>query len=134
MMNRFGVTMIQVRLSQFVRVMILGLQVLGLAILTGFKHGNAAQGERPPNVVVIFIDDMGYADINPFGATEYQTPNLNRMADEGRRFTDFVVSSAVCSASRSALLTGCYHVRVGISGALGPKSNIGLNADEVTCC
>ena len=124
--------MIQVRLSQFVRVMILCLQVLGLAILTGFKHGNAAQGERPPNVVVIFIDDMGYADINPFGATEYQTPNLNRMADEGRRFTDFVVSSAVCSASRSALLTGCYHVRVGISGALGPKSNIGLNADEVT--
>ncbi|MGB7326853.1 MAG: sulfatase [Rubripirellula sp.] len=86
----------------------------------------------PPNIVVIFIDDMGYADINPFGATEYQTPNLNRMASEGRKFTDFVVSSAVCSASRSALMTGCYHRRVGISGALGPKSNIGIAERETT--
>lgn len=94
--------------------------------------GTKSKDKQPPNVVVIFIDDMGYADINPFGATKYETPNLNRMAAEGRRFTDFVVSSAVCSASRSALLTGCYHVRVGISGALGPKSNNGLHADEVT--
>ena len=86
----------------------------------------------PPNVVVIFMDDMGYADINPFGSNKYKTPNLNRMADEGRKFTDFVVSSAVCSASRAALMTGCYHRRVGIQGALGPKSNIGINADEVT--
>ncbi|KAA5546986.1 sulfatase [Roseiconus nitratireducens] len=85
-----------------------------------------------PNVVIIFIDDMGYADIGPFGATDYPTPNLDRMASEGRRFTDFVVSSAVCSASRSALMTGCYHKRVGISGALGPKADIGLNPDETT--
>ncbi|TWU00931.1 sulfatase family protein [Stieleria varia] len=88
--------------------------------------------DPPPNVVVIFIDDMGYADINPFADTGYPTPNLDRMAAEGRRFTDFVVSSAVCSASRSALMTGCYHRRVGISGALGPKSEIGLNPDETT--
>ena len=83
--------------------------------------------DRPPNVVVIFIDDMGYADINPFGDTKYPTPNLDRMANEGRRFTDFVVSSAVCSASRSALLTGCYHRRIGFAGALGPKANTGIN-------
>jgi arylsulfatase A-like enzyme len=82
--------------------------------------------------VVIFIDDMGYADIGPFGAPSEITPNLNRMAAEGRVFTDFVVSSAVCSASRSALLTGCYHVRVGIHGALGPKSDRGINEDETT--
>jgi arylsulfatase A-like enzyme len=88
--------------------------------------------ERLPNVVVIFIDDMGYADINPFGDTSYPTPNLDRMADEGRKFTDFVVSSAVCSASRSALLTGCYHRRIGFSGALGPKANVGLNSSETT--
>ncbi len=88
--------------------------------------------DRPPNVVVIFMDDMGYADINPFGASEYETPNLNRMASEGRIFTDFVVSSAVCSASRAALLTGCYHTRVGIRGALGPKHDIGINANELT--
>ncbi|QDT13137.1 sulfatase [Planctomycetes bacterium K23_9] len=88
--------------------------------------------DRPPNIVVIFIDDMGYADINPFGGTAYPTPNLDRMADEGRKFTDFVVSSAVCSASRSALLTGCYHRRIGFSGALGPKANVGINPNETT--
>ncbi|WP_315851434.1 sulfatase [Rhodopirellula sp. MGV] len=92
----------------------------------------AAAKDTPPNVVVIFIDDMGYADINPFGSTAYPTPNLDRMAADGRKFTDFCVSSAVCSASRSALLTGCFHKRIGISGALGPKSNIGINANETT--
>ncbi|QDV61328.1 sulfatase family protein [Crateriforma conspicua] len=88
--------------------------------------------DAPTNVVVIFIDDMGYGDIGPFGATDYPTPNLDRMAAEGRRFTDFVVSSAVCSASRSAIMTGCLHRRIGIAGALGPASKIGINADEVT--
>ena len=92
----------------------------------------AHSADAPPNVVVIFIDDMGYADIGPFGARGYSTPNLDRMAAEGRKFTDFCVSSAVCSASRSALMTGCYHKRIGISGALGPKANIGINADETT--
>ena len=87
---------------------------------------------KPPNVVVIFMDDMGYADIGPFGAKGYETPHLDRMAAEGRKFTDFYVTQAVCSASRAGLLTGCYNVRVGILGALGPKSTIGLNANEVT--
>ena len=103
--------------------------LLAVTLICWNGHTHAAQ---PPNVVVIFMDDMGYADINPFGATAYQTPNLNRMAAEGRIFTDFVVSSAVCSASRSALLTGCYHTRIGIRGALGPKSNNGINASETT--
>ena len=85
-----------------------------------------------PNIVIIFIDDMGYADIGPFGAEGYKTPHLDRMAKEGRIFTDFYVTQAVCSASRAGLLTGCYNVRVGIGGALGPKSTIGINADEVT--
>ena len=88
--------------------------------------------DRPPNVVVMFIDDMGYADIGPFGARGYQTPYLDRMAKEGIRFTDFQVSSAVCSASRAALITGCYHRRVGISGALGPASKNGINKNEMT--
>ena len=86
---------------------------------------------RPPNVVLIFVDDMGYADISPFGG-KVATPNLDRMAREGRKFTNFHVSSAVCSASRSALLTGCYHNRVGIHGALGPGAKIGLNPEETT--
>lgn len=85
-----------------------------------------------PNIVLFYIDDMGYADIGPFGAKSYPTPNLDRMAKEGRRFTDFHVSSAVCSASRVALMTGCYHERVGISGALGPNAKIGISSEEVT--
>lgn len=92
----------------------------------------AGAAERPPNVVIIFIDDMGYGDIGPFGAEGYETPNLDRMAQEGRTFTDFYVTQAVCSASRAGLLTGCYNVRVGILGALGPGSPIGINPDEVT--
>lgn len=107
------------------------IRLLVVVLSVGWSSLAAAQ-DRPPNVVVIFIDDMGYADINPFGATAYRTPNLNRMAREGRLFGDFVVSSAVCSASRAALMTGCYHVRVGIHGALGPKSNIGINPSELT--
>ena len=109
------------------------LPILVATLLTSIS-GTPADGDQlpPPNVVVIFMDDMGYADINPFGGTKYKTPHLDRMATEGRKFTDFVVSSAVCSASRSALMTGCYHRRVGISGALGPKSNSGINPDELT--
>ncbi|MEX2213286.1 MAG: sulfatase [Phycisphaeraceae bacterium] len=92
----------------------------------------AIAADRSPNIVVIFIDDMGYADIGPFGATAYKTPHLDRMAKEGRRFTDFYVTQAVCSASRAGLLTGCYNVRVGIQGALGPAANFGLNPEEMT--
>ena len=113
--------------------MLLRLFIACTALLTGLNETRIqAANDAPPNIVVIFIDDMGYADISPFGATAYKTPNLTRMAEEGRIFSDFVVSSAVCSASRSALLTGCYHTRIGIRGALGPKSNIGLNPDETT--
>lgn len=85
-----------------------------------------------PNIVVIFIDDMAYADIGPFGATGFSTPNLDRMAAEGRKFTDFQVTSAVCSASRAALLTGCYHRRVGFAGALGPNAKVGIAEQEMT--
>lgn len=92
----------------------------------------APAADRPPNFVIIFIDDMGYADIGPFGADAYKTPNLDRLAKEGRVFTDFYVSQAVCSASRASLMTGCYNVRVGILGALGPQSRNGIAAREVT--
>ncbi len=91
-----------------------------------------SHADRLPNLVIIFVDDLGYADIGPFGATSYPTPHLDAMAKRGRKFTDFVASSAVCSASRAALLTGCYHGRVGISGALGPRSKIGIHENELT--
>jgi len=101
---------------------------LGLLYLTA----SCASAESTPNIVVIFIDDMGYADIGPFGAKHYATPNLDRMAREGRVLTDFHAATAVCSASRAALLTGCYPDRVGIQGALGPNAKHGLNPDETT--
>jgi arylsulfatase A-like enzyme len=103
-----------------------------LLLLATCLASPALSADRPPNVVVIFIDDMGYGDIGPFGAEGYETPHLDRMAKEGRIFTDFYVTQAVCSASRAGLLTGCYNVRVGILGALGPKAQHGINADEVT--
>ena len=100
---------------------------------SAFIHAtNTAKTVKTPNIVVIFIDDMGYADIGPFGAKAYPTPHLDRMAKEGRKFTDFYVTQAVCSASRASLLTGCYNVRIGIMGALGPKSSHGISSDEVT--
>ena len=109
------------------------LSVLGSPWLWLTANTSAAEPDTSqPNVILIFVDDMGYADIGPFGADGYSTPHLNRMAREGMRFTDFLVSSAVCSASRAALMTGCYHRRVGISGALGPAAKHGINAGEVT--
>ena len=87
---------------------------------------------RLPNIVLILADDMGYGDLNCYGATRYSTPNLDRLAAGGVRFTNFYVSQAVCSASRAALLTGCYANRVGIGGALFPGSKIGLNPQEET--
>ncbi len=94
--------------------------------------GEPAKDGRAPNFVVIYIDDMGYGDIGPFGAEGYATPNLDRMAEEGRRFTDFYVTQAVCSASRAGLLTGCYNVRVGILGALSHRNTHGISSDEMT--
>ena len=85
-----------------------------------------------PNFVIVFTDDQGYADVGCFGAEGYETPNLDRMAQEGRKFTSFYVSQAVCSASRTSLLTGCYNVRVGINGALSHKSIVGISAEEMT--
>src|SRR5262245_49454037 len=85
-----------------------------------------------PNIVLIFCDDMGYADVGCFGAKGYKTPNIDRLARQGVRFTDFYVAQGVCSASRAALLTGCYPNRIGIKGALGPQAKIGIHSNEVT--
>lgn len=71
----------------------------------------------PPNIVLIFIDDLGYGDIGPFGATKQKTPHLDLMAAEGRKFTSFY-AAPVCSMSRACLLTGCYNTRVSIPGVL----------------
>jgi len=108
------------------------IRMLGCAVVAVLALSRLAIASDRPNVVVIFIDDMGYADIGPFGAAGGITPNLDRMAREGRKFSDFYATQAVCSASRAGLLTGCYNVRVGILGALGPAANVGIHEDEVT--
>ncbi len=87
---------------------------------------------QPPNFVLIFIDDMGYGDVGCYGATGFQTPNLDKLASEGLRFTNFYAAQPVCSASRAGLLTGCYPNRIGFSGALFPSSNVGISPDETT--
>ncbi len=84
------------------------------------------------NIIIIFTDDQGYADVGCFGAEGFETPHLDRMAAEGRKFTNFHVAQAVCSASRAALLTGCYPNRIGIHGALGPNARTGLSTEETT--
>ena len=87
--------------------------------------------ETKPNIVLIFIDDMGYADIGPFGITEVRTPHLDKLASEGMKFTSFY-ATPVCSMSRACLMTGCYNARVSIPGVLFPRDTIGLNSSEIT--
>lgn len=91
-----------------------------------------ASAKTPPNIVIIYTDDQGYADVGVFGAKGFETPNLDRLASEGRIFRNFHVAQPVCSASRTALLTGCYPNRIGIHGALGPGSKVGISSNEVT--
>lgn len=86
--------------------------------------------ERPPNLVLIVADDMGYGDVGCYGAKDILTPNLDRLAKEGTRFTDFCVAQPVCTASRAALMTGCYPNRIGMAGALNHTSAVGVHPDE----
>lgn len=90
--------------------------------------------ERPdrPNIVLIVADDLGYGDLGCYGNKSIRTPNLDRMAAEGTRFTDFYVAQAVCSASRAAILTGCYPNRIGILGALNHQAKNGISDSEMT--
>ncbi len=86
-----------------------------------------------PNIVFILADDLGYADLSCYGAKEIKTPNLDRMASEGVRFTDFYAPACVCTPSRASLMTGCYPKRVGLHVAvLPPNTHNGLNPSEIT--
>jgi len=77
--------------------------------------------KQKPNVVIIFLDDSGYADFNPFGQKDVPTPNVQKLAEEGTMYTNFYVPQAVCSSSRAALLTGCYPGRTKVFNAIGPR-------------
>ena len=86
----------------------------------------AVASARTPNLVVIFIDDMGYGDIGPYGATKQRTPHLDRMAKEGMKLTSFY-AAPVCSVSRAQMMTGCYGARVSVPGVYYPGQSVGLN-------
>lgn len=93
----------------------------------------AAFAQEKPNFIVIFADDQGYNDLGCFGSKTIKTPNIDRMAAEGRKYTSFYVPCSVCSPSRAALLTGCYPKRVGMhKHVLFPRSEYGLNPSEHT--
>ena len=87
--------------------------------------------DTPPSIVFILTDDLAYADLSSYGSEFIDTPNLDKMADDGLKMTSYYAPQAVCSASRAAILTGCYPNRLGISGAFGPKSKRGINPDEL---
>lgn len=106
-------------------------RVLLLSLLVSCAGERTPVPARPPNFVIILTDDQGYADIGCFGAQGLKTPNLDQMAREGMRFTDFYVAQAVCTASRAGLLSGCYPNRIGLQGALNHKSVIGIGEDEL---
>jgi arylsulfatase A-like enzyme len=90
-----------------------------------------AAPRRQPNFVIILLDDSGYSDFRPFGKPDYATPNVERLASQGCRFTNFHVPQAVCSASRSALMSGCYPGRTKVFGAHPPRAR-GLERNFAT--
>ena len=105
--------------------------LVSLALYLG-TAGSSFGDERPPNVVVIFADDLGYGDLSCYGATKLKTPHLDRLAAEGKRFTDAHSASAVCTPSRYALITGEYPHRRGLSRPVFLKTGLVIDPDRQT--
>jgi arylsulfatase A-like enzyme len=103
-----------------------------------FGYSKIQSNQPPPNFIIIFCDDLGYGDIGCFGSKNHRTPNIDRMAKEGNRFTSFYVTSGVCTPSRSSLMTGCYprrvnmHVNENNECVLFPVNKTGLHTNEIT--
>ncbi len=104
------------------------LAILSLLVLTPA----AARAAERPNIVLVFVDDLGYGDLGSYGHPNIRTPRLDRMAAEGIRLTSFYAAAPVCTPSRAALMTGRYPIRFGLAGNLGPDSEGGLPAEERT--
>ncbi len=113
-----------------------------LVLLTGLGahaadvEGKAkpADAQTPPNVVIIFCDDLGYTDVGCFGAEGFETPALDRLAREGRRFTSFYSAQPICTSSRVGLLTGCYPNRLGLVGGARPERAAGNQRSGIDDC
>ncbi|MDP6060994.1 MAG: sulfatase-like hydrolase/transferase, partial [Pirellulaceae bacterium] len=112
--------------------------LFAFVVLVAFPVVVQATSAKKPNFIIVYCDNLGYGDIEPFGSTLHGTPNLSRMAQEGRKFTHFCVTAGVCTPSRSSIMTGCYSQRVGMhvnerdGWVLRPVSPYGLHPDEVT--
>jgi arylsulfatase A len=113
----------------------LAVQLLGLLCalaLAGMISSAHADWPGRPNFVFILADDLGYGDLGCYGNTAIRTPNIDRLAAEGIRFTDFYAGGTSCTPSRAAFLTGRYPVRSGLVGTLYPNSKDGLDESEMT--
>lgn len=111
------------------------IQIRIKLILSGLfliASASVSAESKNPNIILVYIDDMGYGDIGITGANAYSTPNFNKMQREGIFFTQFYSPQAVCTASRAGVLTGTYPNRIGFAGALDHMSKMGLNPDEQT--
>ncbi|MCY4186893.1 MAG: sulfatase [Bryobacterales bacterium] len=109
-----------------------------IALTLLFCFATAAKAADKPNFILIFVDDLGYADIGPFGSELHRTPHLDKMAQEGRKLTSFYVTAPVCTPSRGSLMTGSYPRRIGLDESekgqwvLFPGNREGLSPDEIT--
>lgn len=108
------------------------LLLLVIPFISSKTNAQSKSQNSKPNIVIINMDDMGYGDTEPFGMTGIPTPHFNQVAQEGMRLTNFNAAQAICTASRAALLTGCYPNRIGMSGVLLPGAKHALNPKEET--
>ena len=110
---------------------IAGILPAAMLAAGGCSISDEKQEPIPPNIVLVFLDDAGWADFEPFGNSLYPTPNTHQLAQEGTQYHNFYVPQAVCSASRAALLSGAYPCRTGVHGAHGPNGR-GLETTWIT--
>lgn len=106
--------------------------LLFLAVFSCQEKASEAPKSSRPNIVFIFTDDLGYGDLGCFGATDIKTPHIDRIAEEGIKFTSFLSASPVCSPSRAGLLTGRMPQRMGINAVFFPESFTGMDPEEIT--
>ncbi len=109
-------------------------RIMATAFIAAPLHASEvfAQPDESPNIILIYLDDMGYGDLEITGAFGYQTPNINKMVSQGMFFSHYYAPQAVCSPSRAGLMTGCYPSRIGFGTNVGPNSNRGLSTEEMT--
>ncbi len=109
------------------RICIIAISLLLMA-WSGFLHTNLLAQSNQPNIIMILTDDQGSIDLNCYGAKDLYTPNMDRIATEGTRFTQFYSAASDCSPSRAAMLTGKTNLRAGFEKEAHAQDEFGLNA------